>query len=74
MKLINLQTLVAKIVRNIASQTLQILVIFVLRAKIVTIFEPMDVRGPYVTPELNNELQFNVGNIWEKNLPCIYMH
>ena len=33
----------------------------------------IDVRGPYVTPELNNELQCNVGNMWE-NLPCIYMH
>ena len=33
----------------------------------------IDVRGPYVTPELNNELQCNVGNMWEK-LPCIYMH
>ena len=26
----------------------------------------IDVRGPYVTPELNNELQCNVGNMWEK--------
>ena len=34
---------------------------------------PIDVRSPHVTPELNNELQFNVGNMWEK-LPCIYMH
>ena len=33
----------------------------------------MDVRSPYVTPKLNNELQCNVGNMWEK-LPCIYMH
>ena len=23
----------------------------------------IDVRGPYVTPELNNELQCNVGNL-----------
>ena len=33
----------------------------------------IDVRGPYLTPELNNELQFN----WEtcgKNLPCVYLH
>ena len=27
---------------------------------------PIDVRGIYVTPELNNELQCNVGNMWEK--------
>ena len=26
----------------------------------------IDVRGAYVTPELNNELQCNVGNMWEK--------
>ena len=33
----------------------------------------IDVRSPYITSALNNELQCNVGNMWEK-LPCIYMH
>ena len=33
----------------------------------------IDVRGPYVTPGLNNKLQCNVGNMWRK-LPYIYMH
>ena len=28
--------------------------------------QSIDVRVPYVTPELNNELQCNVGNMWEK--------
>ena len=32
----------------------------------------IDVRGPYVTPELNNELQCNVGNMWEKS--TLYLH
>ena len=26
----------------------------------------IDIRGPYVTPELNYELQCNVGNMWGK--------
>ena len=26
----------------------------------------IDVRSPDVTPELNNELQCNVGSMWEK--------
>ena len=37
----------------------------------------IDVRGAYVTPELNNELQCNVGNMWEKftlYICSIYMH
>ena len=32
----------------------------------------IDVSGPYVTPELNNELQCNVGNMWEKFALCLY--
>ena len=32
----------------------------------------IDVRGPYVTPELNNELQCNVGNMWEKFTLYLY--
>ena len=26
----------------------------------------IDVRSPYVTPELSNDLQCNVANMWEK--------
>ena len=32
----------------------------------------IDVRGPHVTPELNNELQCNVGNMWEKFTLYLY--
>ena len=32
----------------------------------------IDVRGAYVTPELNNELQCNVGNMWEKFTLYLY--
>ena len=32
----------------------------------------IDIRGPYVTPELNNELQCNVGNMWEKFTLYLY--
>ena len=36
----------------------------------------IDVRSPYVTPEFNNELQCNVGNMWENYLVfiCIENH
>ena len=32
----------------------------------------IDVRSPYVTPELNNELQCNVGSMWEKFTSYVY--
>ena len=32
----------------------------------------VDVRGLYVTPELNNELQCNVGSMWEKSTLYLY--
>ena len=32
----------------------------------------IDIRGPQVTPELNNELQCSVGNMWEKFTLCLY--
>ena len=32
----------------------------------------IDVRSPYITPELNNELQCNVGNMWEKITMYLY--
>ena len=33
----------------------------------------VDARGPYVTPEFNNELQCNVANMWDKfNFYLIY--
>ena len=32
----------------------------------------IDVRVPYVTPELNNELHCNVGNMWEKFTLYLY--
>ena len=32
----------------------------------------IDVRGAYVTPEFNKELQCNVGNMWEKF--TLYLH
>ena len=41
--------------------------------KFLLLINRIDVRGPYVTPELSNELQCNVGNMWE-NLPYIHMH
>ena len=34
--------------------------------------ERINVRSPYVTPELNNELQRNVGNMWEKITVYLY--
>ena len=32
----------------------------------------IDFNSPYVTPELNNELQCNVGNMWEKFTLYLY--
>ena len=32
----------------------------------------INVRGPHVTPELNDELQCNVGNMWEKFTLYLY--
>jgi hypothetical protein len=33
---------------------------------------PIDLWSAYVTPASNNELQCNVGNMWEKNY--LYLH
>ena len=39
---------------------------------VINLYFVIDVRSPYVTPELNNELQCNVGNIWGKITLYLY--
>ena len=38
----------------------------------LSVITVIDLNGPYVTPELNNELQCNVGNMWEKFTLYLY--